>query len=178
MTLWLFVWSWSNLYIVLFRLRVLKFSVWSFKGGCTETFEMQADKKCPSLYSIIACSDDAVVTWLCDVIAVSSLLDMNIITIFSIGTQHRPNSWLAGHHRTMANFMSAAYVRNRCWYQYSHFSTCFQMYAYKPVVGETEFISTKLTAKANRQLQDPLVIMTGNIPQWLPQVLHISQVIV
>ena len=67
--------------------------------------------------------------------------------------------------------MSAAYVHNRRWYQYSHFSAHFQMYAYKPVVGETEFISTKLTAKANRQLQDPLVIMTGNIPQWLPQVL-------
>lgn len=44
------------------------------------------------------------------------------------------------------------------------------MVAYKPVVGETEFISSKLTAKANRQLQDPLVIMTGNLPQWLPQV--------
>lgn len=25
-------------------------------------------------------------------------------------------------------------------------------------------------AKANRQLQDPLVIMTGNLPQWLPEI--------
>lgn len=48
-----------------------------------------------------------------------------------------------------------------------------QMITYKPVVPPIEFISSKLTAKANRQLQDPLVIMTGNIPQWLPQVLQL-----
>lgn len=28
----------------------------------------------------------------------------------------------------------------------------------------------KISAKANRQLQDPLVIMTGNLPGWLQQV--------
>ena len=28
----------------------------------------------------------------------------------------------------------------------------------------------QITAKANRQLQDPLVIMTGNLPQWLQQI--------
>uniref|UniRef100_A0A8C6LKT0 E3 ubiquitin-protein ligase n=1 Tax=Nothobranchius furzeri TaxID=105023 RepID=A0A8C6LKT0_NOTFU len=37
----------------------------------------------------------------------------------------------------------------------------------KEVIPTTEFINSKLTAKANRQLQDPLVIMTGNIPTWL-----------
>ena len=36
----------------------------------------------------------------------------------------------------------------------------------------SEFLNTKLTAKANRQLQDPLVIMTGNLPQWLPQIAY------
>lgn len=30
--------------------------------------------------------------------------------------------------------------------------------------------SLQITAKANRQLQDPLVIMTGNLPQWLQQI--------
>jgi len=45
-----------------------------------------------------------------------------------------------------------------------------QVLSYQPPVAESTFISSKLTAKANRQLQDPLVIMTGNIPQWLPQV--------
>lgn len=33
-----------------------------------------------------------------------------------------------------------------------------------------EFINNKITAKANRQLQDPLVIMTGNLPCWLQQI--------
>lgn len=31
-------------------------------------------------------------------------------------------------------------------------------------------MNAKLTAKANRQLQDPLAIMTGNIPMWLRQI--------
>uniref|UniRef100_A0A673AQL0 E3 ubiquitin-protein ligase n=1 Tax=Sphaeramia orbicularis TaxID=375764 RepID=A0A673AQL0_9TELE len=37
----------------------------------------------------------------------------------------------------------------------------------KEIIPTSEFINSKLTAKANRQLQDPLVIMTGNIPTWL-----------
>ncbi|XP_067364616.1 E3 ubiquitin-protein ligase TRIP12 isoform X7 [Channa argus] len=37
----------------------------------------------------------------------------------------------------------------------------------KEIMPTSEFINSKLTAKANRQLQDPLVIMTGNIPTWL-----------
>lgn len=37
----------------------------------------------------------------------------------------------------------------------------------KEIITTSEFINSKLTAKANRQLQDPLVIMTGNIPTWL-----------
>uniref|UniRef100_A0A8C9TIA3 E3 ubiquitin-protein ligase n=1 Tax=Scleropages formosus TaxID=113540 RepID=A0A8C9TIA3_SCLFO len=41
--------------------------------------------------------------------------------------------------------------------------------ACKEIVPTSEFINSKLTAKANRQLQDPLVIMTGNIPSWLTE---------
>ncbi|KAJ8256885.1 hypothetical protein COCON_G00190370 [Conger conger] len=41
--------------------------------------------------------------------------------------------------------------------------------ACKEIVSTSEFINSKLTAKANRQLQDPLVIMTGNIPCWLTE---------
>ncbi|RUS90169.1 hypothetical protein EGW08_002048, partial [Elysia chlorotica] len=37
-------------------------------------------------------------------------------------------------------------------------------------LSHTEFISSKLTAKASRQLQDPLIIMTGNLPNWLPEI--------
>ncbi|WAR12555.1 TRIPC-like protein, partial [Mya arenaria] len=55
---------------------------------------------------------------------------------------------------------------NRCWatvYEVpSHFA--------KPVLPKPEFISSKLMAKANRQLQDPLVIMTGNLPSWLAEI--------
>lgn len=33
-----------------------------------------------------------------------------------------------------------------------------------------DFVNNKIAAKANRQLQDPLVIMTGNLPSWLQQI--------
>lgn len=45
----------------------------------------------------------------------------------------------------------------------------FQNAVYKEIIPTSEFINSKLTAKANRQLQDPLVIMTGNIPPWLTE---------
>ncbi|KAE9544593.1 hypothetical protein AGLY_000135 [Aphis glycines] len=38
------------------------------------------------------------------------------------------------------------------------------------IIPFNEFINVKISAKANRQLQDPLVIMTGNLPAWLQQV--------
>ncbi|XP_037893518.1 E3 ubiquitin-protein ligase TRIP12 isoform X4 [Glossina fuscipes] len=53
---------------------------------------------------------------------------------------------------------------NRYW---EHLYGCVQR---QPIVNQAEFIHSKITAKANRQLQDPLVIMTGNLPQWLPQI--------
>ena len=40
------------------------------------------------------------------------------------------------------------------------------------VISNSEFINTKLAAKATRQLQDPLVIMTSNLPNWLPQLAY------
>lgn len=43
-------------------------------------------------------------------------------------------------------------------------------YVHEDIIPSTEFIHSKITAKANRQLQDPLVIMTGNLPQWLQQI--------
>lgn len=54
---------------------------------------------------------------------------------------------------------------NRYW------ATVYEMPSFsKPVLAHSEFISSKLTAKANRQLQDPLVIMTGNLPAWLAEI--------
>merc|ERR1719308_24543 len=40
----------------------------------------------------------------------------------------------------------------------------------KALVPVTEFINTKLTAKVNRQLQNPIVIMTSNLPTWLKDI--------
>ena len=33
-----------------------------------------------------------------------------------------------------------------------------------------QFVNSKLTAKVNRQLQDPIIIMTSNLPTWLKEV--------
>nr|XP_023422794.1 E3 ubiquitin-protein ligase TRIP12 [Cavia porcellus] len=52
---------------------------------------------------------------------------------------------------------------SRYWYYLYDNATC------KEIIPTSEFINSKLTAKANRQLQDPLVIMTGNIPTWLTE---------
>lgn len=41
---------------------------------------------------------------------------------------------------------------------------------YTPILPASEFLNTKIAAKASRQLQDPLVIMTGNLPNWLQQI--------
>ncbi|RWS01072.1 putative E3 ubiquitin-protein ligase TRIP12-like protein, partial [Dinothrombium tinctorium] len=46
-------------------------------------------------------------------------------------------------------------------------------HSFDPAVPQSEFINSKLTAKANRQLQDPLVIMTGNLPPWLSQIAYV-----
>ncbi|KAJ2943828.1 hypothetical protein O0L34_g8156 [Tuta absoluta] len=42
----------------------------------------------------------------------------------------------------------------------------------RPIVPHQNFINAKLAAKANRQLQDPLVIMTGNLPPWLKKIAY------
>ncbi|XP_063696706.1 E3 ubiquitin-protein ligase TRIP12, partial [Culicoides brevitarsis] len=47
------------------------------------------------------------------------------------------------------------------------------LYIYAPyinIIPQSEFVHSKIAAKATRQLQDPLVIMTGNLPQWLQQI--------
>ncbi|KAG8445495.1 hypothetical protein GDO86_010313 [Hymenochirus boettgeri] len=55
------------------------------------------------------------------------------------------------------------YAISRYWYYLYDNAVC------KEIIPTSEFINSKLTAKANRQLQDPLVIMTGNIPTWLTE---------
>ncbi|XP_049887493.1 E3 ubiquitin-protein ligase TRIP12 isoform X2 [Pectinophora gossypiella] len=43
---------------------------------------------------------------------------------------------------------------------------------HRPLVPHADFVNAKLAAKANRQLQDPLVIMTGNLPPWLKKIAY------
>ncbi|CAF1083349.1 unnamed protein product [Rotaria sordida] len=38
------------------------------------------------------------------------------------------------------------------------------------LISKNEFLSTKLTSKINRQLQDPIVIMMGQIPSWIIEI--------
>ncbi|CAB3366687.1 Hypothetical predicted protein [Cloeon dipterum] len=51
-----------------------------------------------------------------------------------------------------------------------YWGTLYQLPFSKSLLPQQEFISNKISAKASRQLQDPLVIMTGNLPAWLQQV--------
>ena len=44
----------------------------------------------------------------------------------------------------------------------------------RPIIKQREFINSKLTAKVNRQLQDPIIIMTSNLPPWLKEVATFS----
>ncbi|PSN54376.1 hypothetical protein C0J52_11316 [Blattella germanica] len=53
---------------------------------------------------------------------------------------------------------------NRYW------GTLYPAVDYMPIISQQEFVNSKVAAKASRQLQDPLVIMTGNLPSWLQQI--------
>ena len=39
-------------------------------------------------------------------------------------------------------------------------------------ISHGDFVNPKLSSKANRQLQDPLLIMTGHLPSWIGQLAH------
>lgn len=51
-----------------------------------------------------------------------------------------------------------------------HWATLYFSVPQSHIIPQVEFIHSKIAAKASRQLQDPLVIMTGNLPQWLQQI--------
>ena len=72
----------------------------------------------PLLSSLLAGFSDAVVTWPCDVIAVSHLLDTKFNSYLQLELR-RQNVRYAGHHKTMANFKPVVYVHKRCWSKYS-----------------------------------------------------------
>ena len=65
------------------------------------------------------------------------------------------------------SLLRVLYGINRFWghlYKFSHI--------YNPAIPLKEFTNNKLTVKANRQLQDPVVIMTGGLPNWLSELAY------
>ena len=46
-------------------------------------------------------------------------------------------------------------------------SVVFQAALPRPAIALQEFYSSKIHSKTSRQLQDPLGVMTGNLPNWL-----------
>ncbi len=57
--------------------------------------------------------------------------------------------------------LRALHALNRYW------GSLYAVTYYHPVISTAEFVNPKLTAKVNRQLQDPIIIMTSNLPAWL-----------
>ncbi|XP_055334897.1 E3 ubiquitin-protein ligase TRIP12-like [Paramacrobiotus metropolitanus] len=39
-----------------------------------------------------------------------------------------------------------------------------------PRLGELEFLNSKLVTKMNRQMQDPMMVITGQVPSWMTQI--------
>ncbi|KAL3281120.1 hypothetical protein HHI36_004342 [Cryptolaemus montrouzieri] len=52
----------------------------------------------------------------------------------------------------------------------TYWNTLYPSVEYRPILPTCDFLNSKIAAKASRQLQDPLVIMTGNLPNWLQQI--------
>ncbi|XP_026324123.1 E3 ubiquitin-protein ligase TRIP12 isoform X4 [Hyposmocoma kahamanoa] len=65
--------------------------------------------------------------------------------------------------------LRALHALSRHWHTLYH-AACLP--DHRPLVPHQDFINAKLAAKANRQLQDPLVIMTGNLPPWLKKIAY------
>lgn len=51
-----------------------------------------------------------------------------------------------------------------------YWNTLYPALEHRFILPPTDFLNSKIAAKASRQLQDPLVIMTGNLPNWLQQI--------
>lgn len=62
------------------------------------------------------------------------------------------------------NLLRVLHALSRYW------GTLYSIASYSELLSLNCFINSKISAKASRQLQDPLVIMTGNLPLWLQQI--------
>jgi len=77
-------------------------------------------------------------------------------------TDKLPSARLSDSSAEVLSLMRVLYALNRNWGKAYHTVAYFY-----PVIGPAEFVNAKLTAKVNRQLQDPIIIMTSNLPSWL-----------
>jgi len=62
------------------------------------------------------------------------------------------------------SLLRVLHALNRYWY------TLYPSSRARNIVPSREFVNSKITAKVNRQLQDPIVIMTSNLPPWLKEI--------
>ncbi|GIY56935.1 e3 ubiquitin-protein ligase TRIP12 [Caerostris darwini] len=53
-----------------------------------------------------------------------------------------------------------------------HWGLLYQMNSWSQLVPQATFINNELTLKVNRQLHDPLAVMTGNTPTWLSHIAY------
>ncbi|KAF8778063.1 E3 ubiquitin-protein ligase TRIP12 like protein [Argiope bruennichi] len=53
-----------------------------------------------------------------------------------------------------------------------HWGLLYQLNSWSQLVPQAVFINNELTLKVNRQLHDPLAIMTGNTPSWLSHIAY------
>lgn len=76
------------------------------------------------------------------------------------------------------NLLYLLNLLNRSWYllyrELYNPSPAFKNNSFQ-LAPASDLLNSKLTAKANRQLQDPLVVMTGHLPKWLPDLMQTCQ---
>ncbi|UJR37286.1 hypothetical protein I4U23_029995 [Adineta vaga] len=85
--------------------------------------------------------------------SISSILTINDLSLNAISLLHILNSL------------------NLYWYDlYFNTNTMFSHHnSSLTLILKNEYLSSKLTSKVNRQLQDPVVIMMGHIPSWITE---------
>ncbi|CAF2672231.1 unnamed protein product [Rotaria sp. Silwood2] len=106
--------------------------------------ELWINGQCPKAKSLLISTLDE---------SLSSILTINDLSLNAISLLHILNSL------------------NLYWYDlYCHTNTMLNHHnLLLTLTSKNEYLSTKLTSKVNRQLQDPIVIMMGRIPSWITE---------
>ncbi|XP_037089521.1 E3 ubiquitin-protein ligase TRIP12-like [Pollicipes pollicipes] len=86
------------------------------------------------------------------------------MTVFQAVEQFGQHATQAGPEQTTLQLLRLLHALSR------HYGTLYHMEHCPPLLSEQEFINSQLTAKASRQLRDPLILMTGSTPQWIQQI--------